>query len=811
MFQLTALNFLDTGIDAIFGVQFQSLRGVRDFFPVEDELTSAFIVTPQKERDAAVDGDTSADTSVYYIDGLMYDWAIILLIQKIQALIPGIPVTVHQYQALNAAAPDADEAFDTRRGKALFQYDPQARPGRRGVRLYFEEHRALNHFWAPEERSLSESESQYTTQLSCAGQSYSRVQYTCYSDLLCPILDGIRTLRCAAQCYLESLYTCYDERKLCPVVNGNPTLPCGDDCYLPSEYSCNESKLVQISHNNPEQSAGSTGSSASSTQSTSITTITTSPGDNPSGVPGSHAEIIFSGTTYTIGTQTTTIVQDEHTIIFGPNGLIIGTYTVAFPSSQTEPVALTTDGITITFLPGPTSSASSRTSSSPRSTGQSVTTGPTPGPTPTSVLPSSTSNPTSFPSLPAATSTVLTLTALDGLSTVEITYTPTTISQLTTITGTTTVTTNIDGLPTSIVVGPGGLVWKSVTASTRITGFPPIPEPTIPPVPRSSSALPTQTSTLTSDDMFPSSQFTLPPIVTTVVTSDSPDGPVATTITGTTDSSGVVVPITTLSAAAAISSAISLASELSSVSDAVIAFSSSTADSSKASSAAAVIKDAQSGTSGFGHGAGFILDSIGNTLSAILDGTASLGSLTGPLTEISVIASELVDDAKEAEAIWPTGGGIAIWSYPGYTYTTVSPDPTDLPQADENGDPITSTVEPSTTQPSSTPSPISSSTETSSVTTETLPVTTDVPSTTTTQTPTSTTDAPADMMTGCNHIKSNFPNDPETCNEFVENFDVTVTKLMELNPILRSSDATKIVPGAKMDIIVVVFLDAMEC
>ena len=147
--------------------------------------------------------------------------------------------------------------------------------------------------------------------------------------------------------------------------------------------------------------------------------------------------------------------------------------------------------------------------------------------------------------------------------------------------------------------------------------------------------------------------------------------------------------------------------------------------------------------------------------------------------------------------VWPTGGGISIYSYPGYTYVPVSPDPTDLPQADENGDPIISTVEPTTTEPPSTASVTSSSTETPFPATETLPATTEasttterIPSATTTESPTSMTDAPVDMVTGCNHTKRNVPEDPETCSEFVESFDVTVSKLMELNPILKSSNGS---------------------
>jgi len=42
-----------------------------------------------------------------------------------------------------------------------------------------------------------------------------------------------------------SQYTCYDGDFLCPVLNGVPTLRCGLDCYLPEMYSCgDDGKLV---------------------------------------------------------------------------------------------------------------------------------------------------------------------------------------------------------------------------------------------------------------------------------------------------------------------------------------------------------------------------------------------------------------------------------------------------------------------------------------------------------------------------------------------------------------------------------------
>lgn len=175
VFERTALDFLDDGIDAIGQAQFQGLRDVANYFPVGDDVTSAFIMTPQNEAEAAVDGNGD-DTSVFYTEGLLYQGKITQLMAKIESLIPGIPITVRQYQAMNALAPNADEIFNTRRGKALFQYDPRATTRQKGVRLYLEGDRAMNKFWAPEDRLLSGPESQSTTQSSCAGQSYDRNQ-----------------------------------------------------------------------------------------------------------------------------------------------------------------------------------------------------------------------------------------------------------------------------------------------------------------------------------------------------------------------------------------------------------------------------------------------------------------------------------------------------------------------------------------------------------------------------------------------------------------------------------------------------------
>ncbi|KAL8969929.1 MAG: hypothetical protein Q9197_004091 [Variospora fuerteventurae] len=42
----------------------------------------------------------------------------------------------------------------------------------------------------------------------CGSKSYRRSDYKCYSDKLCPIIEGIPTLLCGDSCYFESLHCC---------------------------------------------------------------------------------------------------------------------------------------------------------------------------------------------------------------------------------------------------------------------------------------------------------------------------------------------------------------------------------------------------------------------------------------------------------------------------------------------------------------------------------------------------------------------------------------------------------------------------
>ncbi|OCK73736.1 carbohydrate-binding module family 52 protein [Lepidopterella palustris CBS 459.81] len=114
----------------------------------------------------------------------------------------------------------------------------------------------------------------------CGNAQYLPSQYNCYDgNFLCPITNGVPTLRCSDACYFASQYTCsnnqlapvdqsmpndlftcgdakyypwqyvcWDGNFLCPMLGGyKPTLRCGDACYDPAQYVCNNGNLVQIS------------------------------------------------------------------------------------------------------------------------------------------------------------------------------------------------------------------------------------------------------------------------------------------------------------------------------------------------------------------------------------------------------------------------------------------------------------------------------------------------------------------------------------------------------------------------------------
>ncbi|KAJ7194184.1 carbohydrate binding-domain-containing protein [Mycena pura] len=102
------------------------------------------------------------------------------------------------------------------------------------------------------------------------------LQYTCFDEsFLCPIINGDRTLRCGDACYSTTQYTCsnnslqqkpqegsgttevcggqlffpskyvcYDGNFLCPIANGVATLRCEDACYDPDVYTCTGGNLA---------------------------------------------------------------------------------------------------------------------------------------------------------------------------------------------------------------------------------------------------------------------------------------------------------------------------------------------------------------------------------------------------------------------------------------------------------------------------------------------------------------------------------------------------------------------------------------
>ncbi|KAJ7896124.1 hypothetical protein B0H13DRAFT_2034445 [Mycena leptocephala] len=95
-------------------------------------------------------------------------------------------------------------------------------------------------------------------------------QYTCFDDhFLCPVVNGERYIRCGDACYSTSQYSCagtvlqpysptgpsttqncsgsqfdpsqwvcLDGYYLCPIKNGVATLRCGEICYDSSKSSC---------------------------------------------------------------------------------------------------------------------------------------------------------------------------------------------------------------------------------------------------------------------------------------------------------------------------------------------------------------------------------------------------------------------------------------------------------------------------------------------------------------------------------------------------------------------------------------------
>ncbi|KAJ5683378.1 hypothetical protein N7462_006543 [Penicillium macrosclerotiorum] len=916
----SALEFAGTGIDSYRGQRYVGLESVSRFFGTDDS-PAVFIITPQNEADSPKDMSTNGRNPdpglTKYRDGRLYEAKVDLLKDTIIQLLQNqnIPVTIFTYQALNQDSQVEDAILSTSgRGKSLFEYDPNYDAnlaGRRGLRLivegfdyvammgldevHIERGIIYDDYWYPQEvpalgedRILSGSSPEDTELLLCGDQYFRKLEYTCFANgTLCPILDGQPTLLCGSQCYLESLYVCYGA-KLCPVLDGQATLACGDDCYLPSEYSCVSSQLIQIhTSNNPDQSGILSPTSTTSAADQSESLITSGAPGNPdqsgnvipTGSPGMQgAEIVFDGTTFTIGSQTSTLTADGQTVTVGPGGLVIGTTTVPVSPSADEPQTITADGVTVTLMPHQSASTSQFTSSTflPSNTASSsqisiTTTTPAPGSTLPSSIPSTTAAPVTTPSS-STTSTVITITASDGSSTAEITFTPTTFTEFTALPGKITLTTSPNGVATTLVVGPGGIAWEPVSTGITDSGFPPVPFPTIPPAPQSTSALPSPTST--TSEIFPSSVFPLPPIVTKVVTSDIPGGSsVITTITGTADSNGVIIPVTTLSTSAAIASAKTVLSDLSSLSDAVVAFSSTTADTSKASAVTTANDKAHSDNNGFGLGLGisspglclifcgsaqsisFIFDTVRDMVLQIVGGTASAGSITNILADLTSVITTLREDIEEAESNEGSSTGTAtritstscstqipvtncevfcsIGTYSGDVATTscfsttcsslvacdsmpttstsfnipICPATTpasgglsiySYPGFTFRGVKITTTesttavTSSSETTTAALTTTISTTTETSSTETTTTPLTSTI--STTTQTSTSTTETPtptSDFAENCYSWVNVRPSEPISCAELAADHSITVEQLLAWNPVLETTDVNK--------------------
>jgi hypothetical protein len=71
---------------------------------------------------------------------------------------------------------------------------------------------------------------------------------------------------CGEAFYYPDKYTCYPGNFLCPILDGVPTLKCGEDCYLPSMYGCSNGELVY-----PPPSASASTSAAPSSSSAAST------------------------------------------------------------------------------------------------------------------------------------------------------------------------------------------------------------------------------------------------------------------------------------------------------------------------------------------------------------------------------------------------------------------------------------------------------------------------------------------------------------------------------------------------------------
>ncbi|KAF7291270.1 hypothetical protein MIND_01270800 [Mycena indigotica] len=113
------------------------------------------------------------------------------------------------------------------------------------------------------------------TLLTCGASTYFYSTASCFDNaVLCPVVNGVRTISCNGLCYDPnkftcdnttligynpnlsgqlfdcgaarydpSAYVCYDGDFLCPKSETIAYLPCGDACYWPDSYTCSNGTL----------------------------------------------------------------------------------------------------------------------------------------------------------------------------------------------------------------------------------------------------------------------------------------------------------------------------------------------------------------------------------------------------------------------------------------------------------------------------------------------------------------------------------------------------------------------------------------
>jgi hypothetical protein len=152
---------------------FPSLRSEATYFQdTGARRARGYILSPRR------DDDNPPRRPSRFHPELLYGNRVRELENKVKTIIPYLNFWVVGYEPLNCEPDEKDKAeveaaFNTRRGKALFQYDSHGNDQeQRGWRLFFEGNIVASHFWNSEERLLSGPESQNQPLLSCAGKVY---------------------------------------------------------------------------------------------------------------------------------------------------------------------------------------------------------------------------------------------------------------------------------------------------------------------------------------------------------------------------------------------------------------------------------------------------------------------------------------------------------------------------------------------------------------------------------------------------------------------------------------------------------------